>query len=106
MPSANMIFFDAIICCFLTLLELSPRVSRLGLRDMFGFRVPINDTSHITHVIAFAKSPSDKRAIFFERRKAEWLELSKLQPAEEIADLVLAGKCGSRIFPGAETGGI
>ena len=98
-----MIFFDAIICCFLTLLELGPRVSRLGWRDMFGFRVPIDDPSHITHVITFAKPPSDKRAAFLERRKVEWLDLSKPQPAEESADLVLAGKCGSRIFPGAET---
>ena len=71
----------------------------IGWRDMLGFRVPIDDTSHITHTITFAKVPLEKRAAFLERRKAEWLELSKLQPAEEIADLVLAGKMRFKDIP-------
>ncbi len=71
----------------------------MGWRDMLGFRVPIDDTSHITHTITFAKVSSEMRASFLERRKAEWLELSKLQPAEEIADLVLAGKMRFKDIP-------
>lgn len=63
-----------------------------GWRDMLGFRVPIDDESHITHTVTFAKVPPEKRITFHARRKKEWEELSKLQPAEEIADAVLAGK--------------
>lgn len=70
-----------------------------GWRDMLGFRVPIDDASHITHTITFARVPPEKREAFLARRKAEWEELSKLQPAEEIADLVLAGKMRFKDIP-------
>jgi 5,5'-dehydrodivanillate O-demethylase len=70
-----------------------------GWRDMLGFRVPIDDHSHITHTITLAKVTPEKREAFFERRKAEWAELAKLQPAEEIADLVLTGKMRFKDIP-------
>jgi 5,5'-dehydrodivanillate O-demethylase oxygenase subunit len=70
-----------------------------GWRDMLGFRVPIDDHSHITHTITFAKVPPEKRAAFMEKRKAEWDELSKLRPADEIADDVLAGRMRFKDIP-------
>jgi len=68
-------------------------------RDMLGFRVPIDDFSHITHTITFAKVPPQKRASFLDRRKAEWDELSKLPQAERIADDVLAGRMRFKDIP-------
>jgi 5,5'-dehydrodivanillate O-demethylase oxygenase subunit len=68
-------------------------------RDMLGFRVPIDDSSHITHTITFARIPPEKRASFLDRRKAEWDELSKLRPAEDIADDVLAGRMRFKDIP-------
>jgi 5,5'-dehydrodivanillate O-demethylase len=68
-------------------------------RDMLGFRVPIDDSRHITHTVTFAKVPPVKRAAFLERRRAEWDELSKLRPAEEIADDVLAGRMRFKDIP-------
>ena len=68
-------------------------------RDMLGFRVPIDDFSHITHTVTFAKVPPEKRSAFLDRRKAEWEELSKLRPGEDIADDVLAGRMRFRDIP-------
>lgn len=68
-------------------------------RDMLGFRVPIDDTRHITHTVTFAKVPPDKRASFLDRRKAEWEELSKLPTVEEIADDVLTGRMRFKDIP-------
>jgi 5,5'-dehydrodivanillate O-demethylase oxygenase subunit len=68
-------------------------------RDMLGFRVPIDDNSHITHTVTFAKIPPEKRAAFLEHRKAEWDQLSKLRPAEDIADDVLAGRMRFKDIP-------
>ncbi len=71
----------------------------VGWRDMLGFRVPIDDKSHITHTVTFARVPHEKREAFMARRKAEWEELAKLQSAEEIADLVLQGKMRFKDIP-------
>jgi 5,5'-dehydrodivanillate O-demethylase len=68
-------------------------------RDMLGFRVPIDDDSHITHTVTFANIPPEKRAAFLEHRTAEWEQLSKLRPAEEIADDVLAGRMRFKDIP-------
>ncbi len=70
-----------------------------GWRDMLGFRVPIDDDTHITHTVTFAKVPPEKRDAFMQRRRAEWEELSKLPPAEEIADAVLSGKMRFKDIP-------
>ena len=43
--------------------------------------------------------PPEKRDSFLQRRKAEWEELAKLTPAEEIADAVLAGKMRFKDIP-------
>ena len=71
----------------------------VGWRDMLGFRVPIDDRSHITHTVTFARVPHEKREAFMARRKAEWEELARLQSAEEIADLVLQGKMRFKDIP-------
>jgi hypothetical protein len=66
---------------------------------MLGFRVPIDDNSHITHTVTFARIPKDKRDAFLARREAEWRELSNLRPADEIADDVLAGRMRFKDIP-------
>jgi 5,5'-dehydrodivanillate O-demethylase len=63
-----------------------------GWRDMLGFRVPIDDASHVTHTVTYAHVPENKKAEFLNRRKAEWEELSRLTPVEEICEDVLSGK--------------
>jgi 5,5'-dehydrodivanillate O-demethylase len=68
-------------------------------RDMLGFRVPIDDHSHITHTVTFARVPKEKRDAFLARREAEWRELSNLRPADEIADDVLAGRMRFKDIP-------
>ena len=70
-----------------------------GWRNMLGFRVPIDDVSHITHTVTFASVPAELREAFAARRKAEWDELAKLPPAEEIADAVLSGKMRFKDIP-------
>jgi 5,5'-dehydrodivanillate O-demethylase len=76
-----------------------------GWRDMLGFRVPIDDYSHVTHTVTHAHVPDDKKADFLEHRKMEWEELAKLTPVEEIADSVLSGKMRFQDIPYRGKGG-
>lgn len=74
-------------------------------RDMLGFRVPIDDASHVTHTVTYARVPDDKRETFLERRKAEWEEIAKLPPMEEVADDVLTGRMRFKDIPYRGNGG-
>jgi 5,5'-dehydrodivanillate O-demethylase len=74
-------------------------------RDMLGFRVPIDDYSHVTHTVTYARVPDDKTEKFLERRKAEWEEIAKLPPMEDVADDVLTGKMRFQDIPYRGNGG-
>src|SRR5262249_49105573 len=68
-------------------------------RDMLGFRVPIDDESHVTHTVTHAHVGAGGDAAFLACRKTEWDELAKLTPVEEIADAVLAGRMRFQDIP-------
>jgi 5,5'-dehydrodivanillate O-demethylase len=68
-------------------------------RDMLGYRVPIDDHSHVTYTVTHANIPNDQREAFLSHRKNEWDELAKLRPVEDISEDVLDGRMRFQDIP-------
>ena len=60
-------------------------------REVMGWRVPIDDTSHRTIGVFNAHVPAELVPRFLENRAKEFEELAQLPPPNDISDAVLAG---------------